>query len=198
MGGLRVFTLMAVGVAMSGCLLSPFDQEVRQAQTHLDTLTARVGQLEQERLGGEAAATTLAATNAAVSPSAVTVVSEGAAPATAAIPAPTTSSEASRFPWMSMDLRKALSKLVRGVTNILTGWVEIPKRVHETTDTSGAGAGFTWGFLRGFGYGFIRTAGGAYETVTFPFPAPPNYQPVMQPPYVFLCDNANLASSSQP
>jgi len=57
--------------------------------------------------------------------------------------------------------------------------------IQETTQTSGAAAGFTWGLLRGIGRGFIRTAAGAYEFFTFPFPAPPGYEPVIQPEYVF-------------
>ena len=85
----------------------------------------------------------------------------------------------------SMDGGKAFSKLTRGFFNIITGWVEIPKRVHETSQESGAAAGLTWGVLRGLGHGFIRTAAGFYEFFTFPFPAPPNYEPVIQPEYVF-------------
>ena len=78
-----------------------------------------------------------------------------------------------------------LNKLMRGAINTVTGWVEVPKRVHETWNESGAGSAWTWGLLRGFGYGFVRTAAGVYEVVTFPFPAPPDYEPVMQPEYVF-------------
>jgi putative exosortase-associated protein (TIGR04073 family) len=74
---------------------------------------------------------------------------------------------------------------MRGAVNLSTGWVEIPKRIHETSQSNGAFAGFTWGLLRGFGYGFIRTAAGGYELLTFPFPAPPGYTPVIQPEYVF-------------
>ena len=84
-----------------------------------------------------------------------------------------------------MESGKAMTKLLRGTVNICTGWVEIPKRVNETSRTSGTAAGLTWGVLRGFGYGFIRTAAGLYEVVTFPFPAPPGYAPVIQPEYIF-------------
>ena len=84
-----------------------------------------------------------------------------------------------------MDIEKGLQKGARGAVNTATGWVEIPKRVHETSVTDGALAGFTWGLLRGLGYGFIRTAAGLYELVTFPFPAPPGYAPVIDPEYVF-------------
>lgn len=78
-----------------------------------------------------------------------------------------------------------LSKLARGGLNLFTGWLEIPKRVHETSQNSGATVSFTWGLLRGLGYGFVRTAAGVYEIVTFPFAAPPDYEPVIQPAYVW-------------
>jgi len=90
----------------------------------------------------------------------------------------------------SMDAEKALLKGTRGVVNTVTGWVEIPKRIHETSLSDGALAGFTWGLLRGLGYGFIRTAAGLYELVTFPFPAPPGYAPVIQPEYVFVVEKS--------
>mgnify|MGYP001569510685 CR=1 FL=1 len=62
----------------------------------------------------------------------------------------------------SMDAGKSFTKLTRGAINIVTGWVEIPKRVSETSKMDGAAAGFTWGLLRGIGHGFIRTAAGLY------------------------------------
>ncbi len=83
---------------------------------------------------------------------------------------------------------KAFTKLTRGLTNIVTGWVEVPKRVQETSEAYGTASGWTWGMLRGLGYGFIRTVAGCYEVVTFPFPAPPAYEPVIQPAYVFNVD----------
>lgn len=87
-----------------------------------------------------------------------------------------------------MDAGKAFTKLTRGGINIVTGWVEIPKRVSETSQESGTAAGFTWGLLRGVGHAFIRTAAGFYELFTFPFPAPPDYAPVIQPEYVFSAE----------
>ena len=91
----------------------------------------------------------------------------------------------------SMDAGKAFTKLGRGAVNLFTGWVEIPKRIQETSLVSGAWSGFTWGLLRGLGYGFIRTAAGGYEIITFPFPAPPDYEPVIQPEYVFTDDSSD-------
>ena len=86
---------------------------------------------------------------------------------------------------------KAFTKLLRGAVNVITGWVEIPKRILETSETSGAVTGFTWGTLRGLGHGFIRTAAGAYEIATFPFPAPAGYLSIMDPEYVFSEDTAS-------
>jgi putative exosortase-associated protein (TIGR04073 family) len=88
--------------------------------------------------------------------------------------------------WAEMDVGKAVGKLARGFVNIVTGWVEVPKRIYETSQTSGAAAGFTWGTLRGLGHGFVRTAAGFYEFFTFPVPQPPNYEPVIEPEYVFI------------
>ena len=82
----------------------------------------------------------------------------------------------------------AMSKLGRGFVNLVTGWVEIPKRIHETSQSQGAAAGLTWGVLRGIGHAFIRTAAGGYELITFPYPSPPDYTPVIQPEYVFTED----------
>ena len=91
----------------------------------------------------------------------------------------------------SMEAGKAFGKLTRGGINLVTGWVEIPKRIQETSETSGAFAGFTWGLLRGLGYGFVRTAAGGYEIITFPFPAPANYEPVRYEPASYEHDRNN-------
>ena len=93
-----------------------------------------------------------------------------------------------------MDGGRALLKFTRGFVNIVTGWVEIPKRIYETSQTAGTAAGFTWGTLRGIGYGFVRTMAGLYELFTFPFPAPPNYEPVILPEYVFIEEEKSLSS----
>ena len=55
----------------------------------------------------------------------------------------------------SMEAGKAITKLGRGAVNVVTGWVEIPKRISETSQQSGSAVGWTWGLLRGLGYGFI-------------------------------------------
>ena len=90
--------------------------------------------------------------------------------------------------------RQAITKLFRGVTNTATGWLEIPKQIAKTSQESGAGPGFTWGFAKGIGWAIGRTVVGAYEIVTFPFPIPEEYRPVMQPEYVL----SDLPENPQP
>ena len=155
----RVFGIVVMGFLMSGCVLAN-----RQSSFDL-----QVSQLElqvqslQTRVDDLSTARGMAGSSAS-------------------------SSTESRSGKVGFHARGAGTKLVRGAANLVTGWVEIPKRMHETSQRSGAFAGFTWGLVRGLGRGFIRTLGGAYEVITFPFPAPPHYQPIIQPEYVFLPD----------
>ncbi|MBI3320782.1 MAG: exosortase system-associated protein, TIGR04073 family [Candidatus Omnitrophica bacterium] len=178
--------------SLPGCWLFPLSRDVARARSQIASLEQRIDQLETVAIASPAVDAGLASgtvSRAAIAGS-VTAL-DTVVPAAGTVPAEIGGTSAAQsglqLPGLPFDTRGALTKLVRGLTNILTGWVEIPKRVQETTETSGAASGFTFGLLRGLGYGFIRTAGGAYETVTFPFPAPPGYQPVMQPPYVFVC-----------
>ena len=172
---------LSIALGSSGCIFDPFSRRLRRAQEEAGGLDQRVTTLEQSSLlsslvgGGAGGAPPLPE-------------DLGSEPALQAARAAAAAPQASRWPGLPIDWGKAISKLLRGLVNVITGWVEIPKRVHETTEQSGPGTGFTWGLMRGFGYGFIRTAAGGYETVTFLVPAPPGYQPVMQPAYVFLCE----------
>ena len=76
-------------------------------------------------------------------------------------------------------------KLGRGLANTLTGFVEIPKKVILVSKNDNPLMGLTWGFVKGTGVGLLRTAAGVYETVTFPIPAPAEYEPIIQPEFVF-------------
>lgn len=90
--------------------------------------------------------------------------------------------------------RLVMTKLFRGVANLTTGWMEIPKQMINTSEEKNVGQGVTWGFAKGIGWAVGRTLAGAYEIVTFPFPIPENYQPVMNPDYVL----SDLPESPQP
>lgn len=78
----------------------------------------------------------------------------------------------------------ATKKLGRGLVNILTGWIELPKNIYETSVESNPLAGITIGLAKGLGMTVVRTGAGIYETVTFPFPLPQEYKPILEPEYV--------------
>ena len=157
-----VFTLVVSILLLHGCASdSSLTADIRQTRLQTEALNQRVNQLESSRGGGSIAY------------------------ADTGTPSSDDATSASESTDTTFRASGAFSKLGRGAVNTLTGWVEVPKRVHETAQRSGPWVGITWGLLRGLGYGFIRTAGGLYEAVTFPFPAPPGYRSVIQPEYVF-------------
>jgi len=77
------------------------------------------------------------------------------------------------------------NKLKRGVVNVVTGWVELFNQPRKVADTEGWGAGLTKGFALGVGWTVARTVVGAWDTVTFLFPVPSDYAPILDPEYVF-------------
>ena len=79
----------------------------------------------------------------------------------------------------------AFSKLGRGVANTLTGWVELPKNVYNTSVEDNAFTGMTLGLAKGAGMTLVRMGAGIFEVATFPFPVPEDYKPVLEPEYVF-------------
>ena len=77
------------------------------------------------------------------------------------------------------------TKIVRGLANIVTGWVEIPKNIYDTSVEDNLFSGLTLGLAKGIGMAIVRTGAGIYETLTFPFPIPEEYAPVLEPEFVF-------------
>ena len=77
------------------------------------------------------------------------------------------------------------TKLGRGVANTLTGWVELPKNIYNTSVEDNAFAGMTLGLAKGAGMTLVRTGAGVYEIATFPFALPEDYKPILEPEYVF-------------
>ncbi|MDD5449262.1 MAG: exosortase system-associated protein, TIGR04073 family [Candidatus Omnitrophica bacterium] len=75
-------------------------------------------------------------------------------------------------------------KLGRGLVNILTGWLELPKNIYETSAKSNPLAGITIGLAKGLGMTVVRTGAGIYETATFPLALPQDYKPILEPEYV--------------
>lgn len=76
-------------------------------------------------------------------------------------------------------------KIGRGLANILTGWVELPKNIYDTSVEDNPLSGLTIGLAKGVGMTIVRTGAGVYETVTFPFPIPEGYTPVLEPEFIW-------------
>lgn len=82
------------------------------------------------------------------------------------------------------DISKMFTKMGRGIVNVLTGWIEIPKNVAREWRETDPFTGLILGTIKGIGWGFGRTISGVYEIITFPFPIPRNYEPLMMPEYI--------------
>lgn len=68
-----------------------------------------------------------------------------------------------------------IHKAGRGLTNVVTCWLEIPKEIHLGTQEENPVAGAATGILKGGWLAATRLLVGAYETVTFPIPYPQGY-----------------------
>jgi putative exosortase-associated protein (TIGR04073 family) len=96
-----------------------------------------------------------------------------------------------------LPLMESGTKLARGVTNISTGWLEIPKQVHRIAAQEGWVTGAWRGPLEGLGMFVARTASGAYEVLTFPIPVPARFQPLLIPDFVWQSDVPSPIESSR-
>jgi putative exosortase-associated protein (TIGR04073 family) len=81
-----------------------------------------------------------------------------------------------------------VKKFSRGVCNMLTAPVEIPAQMRTVGNAEGPTVGVTYGLLKGVGVCIKRELVGIYEVVTFPFPIPRNYAPIMTDPEFMLSD----------
>jgi putative exosortase-associated protein (TIGR04073 family) len=64
-------------------------------------------------------------------------------------------------------------------------WVELPKQIFNTSVDENVFSGLTVGTAKGIAWTVMRTLGGMYEFVTFPFPIPEDYASVIEPEFVF-------------
>ncbi|HEY5512088.1 MAG TPA: exosortase system-associated protein, TIGR04073 family [Geomonas sp.] len=79
---------------------------------------------------------------------------------------------------------KMAFKLVRGVANVTTSLVEIPKQSYLMVRDRG-GVGYLVGPLKGMGMAFYRLFAGVTETVFFAVPQPGYYDSMIYPEYVW-------------
>lgn len=62
------------------------------------------------------------------------------------------------------------SKFSQGLSNMATGFFEIPKNMINITAEDNIFLGFSWGLLRGTAHGVARTLVGGAEFITSPIP----------------------------
>ena len=80
----------------------------------------------------------------------------------------------------------AARKLSRGVANIVMSPFEIPKTMTNTYYKElQIFESLLVGTPKGIAIMIQRIAVGAYEIVTFPFPVPEGYQPIMEPEFMW-------------
>ena len=76
-------------------------------------------------------------------------------------------------------------KLGRGLSNALTGWVEIPYNIEQGIKRPNPVGYGVAGLFKGVAVGVGRTAIGIIETLTFWLPVPSGYAPIIpDPPYM--------------
>ena len=68
-----------------------------------------------------------------------------------------------------------IHKAGRGLVNLLTGWIELPKQIHLGSQEENPVTGLGMGLVRGVGLTVLRGGVGIYEALTFPVPYPKDY-----------------------
>ena len=77
------------------------------------------------------------------------------------------------------------NKLNRGLINIFTGWFEVPKNMSGAVAKHDFVSAFFIGLPKGCWMTVVRTGAGIYDTVTFMFPVPKDYKPILDPEFAF-------------
>lgn len=77
------------------------------------------------------------------------------------------------------------TKAGRGLANMTTGWLELPKQIYTTSKEDGVAKGILLGPLKGLGMTVVRTVVGVGEFATFFLAYPGFYDPYIDPPYVW-------------
>ena len=77
-------------------------------------------------------------------------------------------------------------KLGRGLTNIVTGFLELPTSIDSNLDESGIYKGTFFGLFEGLIKTIVRVGAGVYETITFPLEYPADYKPLVEPEFIYV------------
>ena len=149
---LRLSALLAASSLLSGCLFEPMSLRLQRVRLQIESLEERIARLEgPEGFGMSVVSAPAGAftevgrpvvlgrpvsgqTSGTTTPLGdIAEIGEVAAPVVAAARVGRPLVETADSFWLPavpFDGRKALTKLVRGLTNVVTGWIEVPKRVH--------------------------------------------------------------------
>jgi len=73
--------------------------------------------------------------------------------------------------WAADYGTQSAGKFSRGIANLATGWLEVPKNISNESRNSNAGVGLTYGTLKGAAHTVGRTLSGAFDTATFFIPS---------------------------
>lgn len=76
-------------------------------------------------------------------------------------------------------------KLGRGLANVVTAPLELIREPYLVSERDGGVAGLTVGMARGLGAVVLREVAGVIETATFYVPLPRDFQPLLQPEFVY-------------
>ena len=68
-----------------------------------------------------------------------------------------------------------IHKMGRGMVNVLTGWLELPKHLNLGWQANNPITGVATGLMKGTGLALLRSGVGLYEAVTFPIPLPQGF-----------------------
>ncbi len=77
------------------------------------------------------------------------------------------------------------TKLLRGLVNVITCPLELPRQIDRHVAERGAWEGAWVGLVAGVGMTAFRGVAGALEAATFLMPAPDNYGPLCRPALVW-------------
>ncbi len=77
------------------------------------------------------------------------------------------------------------TKAVRGLANVTTGWLELPKQIYVTYQEDGAAKAIFVGPLKGVGMTLVRTVSGVAEFATFFVAYPGFYDTYFDPAFVW-------------
>ena len=78
-----------------------------------------------------------------------------------------------------------VEKLGRGLANVATCWIELPKRAAAGRYAENPWIGVSSGLVNGASLTLLRFGVGAYETLTFPFGSTSPYESMELPDYAW-------------